>query len=71
MTRLPGVPGTRDALPTGGLHALSLAYLATASPIAAIGGHIIIHLAMLRRGIELPPHARPGPVGTTSAEAIG
>lgn len=57
--------------PLVGCMPLSLAYLATASPIAAIGGHIIIHLAMLRRGIELPPHARPGPFGITSAEAIG
>jgi hypothetical protein len=57
--------------PLVGCMPLSLAYLATASPIAAIGGHIIIHLAMLRRGIELPPHARPDPVGITSAEAIG
>jgi hypothetical protein len=57
--------------PLVGCMPLSLAYLATASPFAAIGGHIIIHLAMLRRGIELPPHARPGPVGITGAEAIG
>ncbi len=57
--------------PLVGCMPLSLAYLATASPIAAIGGHIIIHLAMLRRGIELPPHAPSGPVGITSAEAIG
>jgi hypothetical protein len=56
--------------PLVGCMPLSLAYLATASPLAAIGGHIIIHLAMLRRGIELPPHARPGPVAITGAEAI-
>jgi hypothetical protein len=24
--------------------------------VAAIGGHIVLHLAMLRRGMELPPH---------------
>ena len=35
---------------------LSLGYLLTGSPIAAIGGHIVLHLALLRRGIELPPH---------------
>ena len=35
---------------------LSLGYLLTGSPIAAIGGHIVLHLAMLRRGLELPPH---------------
>jgi hypothetical protein len=41
---------------------LSLGYLLTGSPIAAIGGHIVLHLAMLRRGLELPPHhyAAPG-----------
>jgi len=38
---------------------LSVGYLLTASPIAAVGGHIVLHLAMLRRGMELPPHARP------------
>jgi hypothetical protein len=57
--------------PLVGCLPLSLAYLVTASPLAAIGGHIIIHLAMLRRGIELPPHGRPGPVGSTGAEATG
>ncbi len=35
---------------------LSVGYLLTGSPIAAIGGHIVLHLAMLRRGLELPPH---------------
>lgn len=41
--------------PVIGCGVLSLAYLVTASPVAAIGGHIILHLAMLRRGMELPP----------------
>lgn len=36
--------------------ALSLGYLVTASPITALGGHVVLHLAMLRRGMELPPH---------------
>ena len=40
---------------------LSVAYLATANPMAAMGGHLALHLAMLRRGLELPPHARSAP----------
>lgn len=39
-----------------GCGVLSVAYLATANPIAAVGGHIILHLAIIRRGAELPPH---------------
>ena len=43
--------------PVVGCTILSVAYLLTAKPFAAIGGHIILHLAMLRRGMEeLPPH---------------
>jgi hypothetical protein len=34
---------------------LSLAYLLTASPLAAVGGHIILHTALNLRGTELPP----------------
>jgi hypothetical protein len=41
---------------------LSIGYLLTGSPIAAIGGHIVLHLAMLRRGMELPPHGYAGTV---------
>ena len=36
---------------------LSLAVLLTGSAVAAIGGHIILHAAMIRRGVELPPQA--------------
>jgi hypothetical protein len=39
---------------------LSVGYLLTGSPIAAMGGHIVLHLTMLRRGMELPPHAIAG-----------
>jgi hypothetical protein len=42
---------------------LSLGYLLTASPISAAGGHVVLHLAMLGRGMELPPH-RHEPAGT-------
>jgi hypothetical protein len=36
---------------------LSLAFLLTASPLAAVGGHIILHTAANLRGTELPPYA--------------
>jgi hypothetical protein len=36
---------------------LSLAYLLTASPLAAVGGHIILHTALNLRGTEMPPYA--------------
>lgn len=34
---------------------LSLAYLLTVNPLAAVGGHIIMHMGAVFRGIELPP----------------
>jgi hypothetical protein len=36
---------------------LSLAYLLTASPLAAVGGHILLHTALTLRGTEMPPYA--------------
>ena len=39
---------------------LSLAYLLTASPLAAVGGHIILHTALNLRGTEMPPYATGG-----------
>ena len=36
---------------------LSLAYLLTASPLAAVGGHILLHAAANLRGTKLPPYA--------------
>jgi hypothetical protein len=39
---------------------LSLAYLLTASPLAAVGGHILLHTALSLRGTELPPYATGG-----------
>ena len=41
---------------------LSLGYLVTASPIAAVLGHILGHAASLRHGAELPPHPHRTPV---------
>jgi hypothetical protein len=39
---------------------LSLAYLLTANPLAAVGGHIILHTALTLRGTEMPPYATGG-----------
>jgi len=39
---------------------LSLAYLLTASPLAAVGGHIVLHTALSLRGTEMPPYATGG-----------
>jgi hypothetical protein len=39
---------------------LSLAYLLTASPLAAVGGHILLHGALSLRGTEMPPYATGG-----------
>jgi hypothetical protein len=39
---------------------LSLAYLLTATPLAAVGGHIILHTALTLRGTEMPPYATRG-----------
>jgi hypothetical protein len=35
---------------------LSLAYLLAVNPLAAVGGHIIMHAGAILRGTELPPH---------------
>jgi hypothetical protein len=39
---------------------LSLAYLLTATPLAAVGGHIVLHTALNLRGTEMPPYATGG-----------
>lgn len=39
---------------------LSLAYLLTANPLAAIGGHIIMHMGAVLQGIALPPRQEQG-----------
>ena len=53
---------SRAALPPVmvGCGLLSLAYLLTASPLAAVGGHILLHTALTLRGTELPPFATGG-----------
>jgi hypothetical protein len=66
----PGYRGfhTRAALPPVmvGCGLLSLAYLLTASPLAAVGGHILLHTALTLRGTELPPYATGVPTSLPS-----
>lgn len=40
---------------------LTVAYLVTGSVLAPVVGHVLMHLAAIRHGTELPPHARPEP----------
>jgi type IV secretory pathway VirB2 component (pilin) len=49
-----GYRGKRMGFPVMGCSVLSLGYLLTASPIAAMGGHFILHVAMMRRGWSFP-----------------
>lgn len=37
---------------------LSVGYIATGSMIAAILGHVLMHVAGVTKGVELPPHVR-------------
>jgi hypothetical protein len=46
----------------GGCGLLSLAYLLTASPLAAVGGHIVLHTAANLHGVEMPPYPYGIPV---------
>ncbi|MGZ3628670.1 MAG: hypothetical protein ACXVDN_13515 [Ktedonobacteraceae bacterium] len=39
---------------------LTLAFLLTMNPIAAMGGHIILHAGAILRGAGLPPHQEEG-----------
>jgi len=52
-----GYRGRRLVMPVIACSLLSLVYLLTVSPIAAMGGHAILHVALLRRGIEMPPES--------------
>lgn len=61
----PQYRGRAMISPVIGCSVLSLAYLMTGSPIAAMGGHVVLHLAMLLRGMELPPHRASRPLHTT------
>jgi hypothetical protein len=55
-----GYRGFRDPAVLGpvmfGCGLLSLAYLLTASPLAVVGGHVVLHAAANLHGAELPPY---------------
>ncbi len=53
----PEFRSSRIGFPVMGCSVLSVGYLFTGSPIAAMGGHFILHVAMMLRGVELPPQA--------------
>lgn len=56
-----GYPEFRNQLmrfPVALCTVLSIAYLVTGSLLAPVIGHIVVHVAMLRRGLELPPHEK-------------
>lgn len=46
---------------------LSLAYLLTVNPLAAVGGHIIMHTGAILHGTELPPHQEKRELAGASA----
>jgi hypothetical protein len=66
----PEYRSKRMMQPVVGCSVLSLAYLLTGNPLAAMGAHMILHAVMMRRGMELPPteageqQARPSPLIT-------
>jgi hypothetical protein len=45
--------------PVFGCLVLSLSYLLSGNPISAMGGHVLLHLGMLNRRMELPPETHP------------
>ena len=50
---------TREIVtPIVGCGVLSVAYLLTASPIAPVGGHVLLHAGMIGRGVPMPPYSR-------------
>lgn len=54
----PAYRSKRMVQPIVGCLPLSIAFLITGSPIAAIGAHAILHMAIEMRGMELPPEAQ-------------
>lgn len=50
--------GPRMIQPVVSCLVLTFGFLLTGSPISAMGGHVLLHLAMLRRGMEMPPEQR-------------
>ncbi len=50
---------------------LSIAYMLTFSPIAPVGGHFLMHVAIETRGVPMPPYSKwpAAPVGGSGALA--
>ena len=47
---------------------LSIAYLLTASPIAPVGGHFLLHAGLEVRGVAMPPYSKPLPMAPGTGE---
>lgn len=66
-----GFRGREMVLPVIGCGLLSIAFLVTGSPIAAMVGHMVLHVGLMRKGSELPPFGeaqlRPHDTMTTAA----
>ena len=59
------------ALPILGCGVLSIAYLLTRSPIAPMGGHVLMHAGMEIRGVPMPPYSRiPAPSSDADAAQL-
>jgi hypothetical protein len=52
-----GFRGPQVLVVMAGCSLLSIAYLLTASPLAAIVGHMIMHIGAVVHGAEMPPYA--------------
>ena len=55
-------------MPIAACGMLSIAYLLTASPIAPVGGHVLLHTAMEVRGVPMPPYSRLPAAGPAEAQ---
>lgn len=61
--------GRRVGVVIVGCGVLTLAYLATGSLIAPALGHVVMHVAGITGGVQLPPHARAGVAGVSPSGA--
>lgn len=53
-----GYRSRQMVLPVVGCTLLTLAYLLSGSPVAAMGGHVLLHAGLLRKRLEMPPEER-------------
>lgn len=66
----PAYRSKRMVQPIIGCLPLSIAFLITGSPIAAIGAHAILHVAITWRGMELPPEEQDTTRARTSRRLV-